>query len=54
MPLIPLYGKTLSEITEIVIAEGLPKYTAAQIADWLYHKDVDSIDQMTNLSKKVL
>ena len=53
MSLIPLYGKTLSELTEIVIAEGLPKYTAAQIADWLYHKDVDSIDQMTNLSKKV-
>ena len=53
MSLIPLYGKTLSELTEIVVAEGLPKYTAAQITDWLYHKDVDSIDQMTNLSKKV-
>lgn len=53
MSLIPLYGKTLAEISELVIAEGLPKYTAAQIADWLYRKDVDSIDQMTNLSKKV-
>lgn len=53
MSLIPLYGKTFAEISELVIAEGLPKYTAGQIADWLYRKDVDSIDQMTNLSKKV-
>ena len=31
---------------------GLPKFTAKQIADWLYKKDVSSIDEMTNLSKK--
>ncbi len=53
MPLIPLYGKTLSELNELAIAEGLPKYTAKQIADWLYRKDVESIEEMTNLSKRV-
>jgi 23S rRNA (adenine2503-C2)-methyltransferase len=49
----PLFGQTLSQLTEIVLAEGLPKFTAKQIADWLYKKDIVSIEQMTNLSLKV-
>ena len=49
----PLFGLTLSQLTDLVIAEGLPKFTAKQIADWLYKKDIESIDQMTNLSLKV-
>ena len=28
------------------------KFTAKQIADWLYHKEITSIDEMSNLSKK--
>lgn len=47
---IPLLGKTLTELQEIVIGLKLPKYTAQQIADWLYKKQVVSIDEMTNLS----
>lgn len=47
-----LYGLTLSEISLIVKEEGLPPFTAKQIADWLYKKDIDSIVQMTNLSLK--
>ncbi len=31
--------------------EGLPGFTAKQIAQWLYVKKVRSIDEMTNLSK---
>lgn len=50
--MIALYGKTLQELTNIVIDEGLPKFTAKQIANWLYVKDVTCIEQMTNLSKK--
>lgn len=50
--MIALYGKTLQELTNIVVDEGLPKFTAKQIANWLYVKDVNSIEQMTNLSKK--
>lgn len=47
-----LFGKTLYEIQEIVSSFNLPKYTAAQIAGWLYQKEVTTFDQMTNLSKK--
>ncbi len=46
-----LFGKTLKQL-QIVIAEmGLPNYTARQISDWLYKKDITSIDEMSNLSK---
>jgi 23S rRNA (adenine2503-C2)-methyltransferase len=48
-----LFGKTLSELRDIVSELGLPKFTATQIADWLYKKDITSIEEMTNLSKKV-
>ena len=47
-----LFGKTLSEIQNIVVELNLPKYTAKQITDWLYKKDISSIDEMSNLSKK--
>lgn len=47
-----LFGKTLTELQEVVTSEGLPKFTAKQVADWLYKKDITSIDQMTNLSKE--
>ncbi|MCL3779122.1 23S rRNA (adenine(2503)-C(2))-methyltransferase RlmN [Prolixibacteraceae bacterium JC049] len=47
-----LLGKTLKELQEIVGELGLPKFTAKQIADWLYKKDIQSIDEMSNLSKK--
>lgn len=50
--MVPLYGKTLDELKSIVTAEGLQSFTASQIADWLYHHHADSIDEMTNLSKK--
>ncbi len=48
----PLFGKTLSQLQEIVAGLSLPKFTAKQITDWLYKKDIISIDEMTNLSKK--
>ncbi len=47
-----LFGKTLNELQKLVTELGLPKFTANQIADWLYKKDISSIDEMTNLSKK--
>jgi 23S rRNA (adenine2503-C2)-methyltransferase len=48
-----LFGKTLSELKEIVAKLGFPGFTAAQIADWLYKKDIHTIEEMSNLSKKV-
>jgi len=47
-----LFGKTFSELSQIVNELLLPAFTARQIADWLYKKNVSSIDEMTNLSSK--
>ena len=46
-----LFGKTLKQLQDIVVELGLPKFTAKQIADWLYKKDITSIDEMSNISK---
>ena len=47
-----LFGKTLTELQELVRQLTLPVFTAKQIADWLYKKQISSIDEMTNLSLK--
>jgi 23S rRNA (adenine2503-C2)-methyltransferase len=47
-----LAGKTLEELKRVASECGLPSFTAIQLADWLYKKRVDSIGQMTNLSKR--
>ena len=47
-----LFGKTLDELTALVVELGLPKFAGKQLAEWLYQKDIRSIEEMTNLSKK--
>lgn len=47
-----LFGKTLNELLEICKNLNLPKFTAKQICDWLYKKQISTIDEMSNLSKK--
>ena len=47
-----LFGKTLLQLTQLTEELGLPRFTASQIAQWLYGKHASSIDEMTNLSKK--
>lgn len=47
-----LLGMTLDEIQERILQLGLPKFTARQIADWIYVKRVKTIDEMTNISLK--
>ena len=49
---ISLLGKNLEELKQVVLAYKLPAFTAKQIADWLYKKQVRSIMDMTNLSMK--
>lgn len=46
-----LAGKTAEELKAIAAAYGMPRFAASQIASWLYRNRVDTIDQMTNLSK---
>jgi 23S rRNA (adenine2503-C2)-methyltransferase len=47
-----LYGKTLGELIEVTKRLKLPAFAAKQTADWLYKKEIDSIEGMTNLSKR--
>lgn len=47
-----LFGKTLDELVSCVKERGLPSFSGKQIADWLYKKGVNNIDEITNLSKK--
>lgn len=46
-----LFGKTLTELQQVATELGLPKFTAQQMADWLYKKKVSSVEAMSNLSK---
>lgn len=48
-----LYGKTLDEIIAVTKRLGMPGFSAMQIADWLYKKEIATIDEMSNLSKKM-
>lgn len=47
-----LYGKTLNELIAVTRRLGLPGFAARQLADWLYKKEISTIEEMTNLSKK--
>jgi 23S rRNA (adenine2503-C2)-methyltransferase len=48
-----LYGKTINELIAVTKRVSLPGFAAKQIADWLYKKEILSIEEMTNLSKKM-
>lgn len=47
-----LFGKTLGELGEVTASLGMPRFTATQIAAWMYQKGACSIDGMTNISLK--
>lgn len=48
----PLLGLSVEELREVAKSLGMPAFTGGQIAKWLYSAHVDSIDDMTNISKK--
>jgi 23S rRNA (adenine2503-C2)-methyltransferase len=43
----------LTEIEQLMIEWGEPKFRAAQIHDWIWKKHASSIDEMSNLSKEL-
>lgn len=47
-----LLGLTPTELRDVIVALGMPTFTARQVAQWLYEKHVGSIGDMTNLSKQ--
>ena len=48
---VPLLGMTLEELQDVCLQLSMPKFTAKQMAQWIYGKHVHTIDEMTNLSK---
>lgn len=42
----------MEELTAVAQEQGLPRFAAKQMAQWLYAKRVSSIDEMTNISKE--
>jgi 23S rRNA (adenine2503-C2)-methyltransferase len=46
-----LYGKTLRSLQNITKELNFPSFRAGQLAQWLYEKGAEHIDEMTNLSK---
>lgn len=47
----PLLGMTLEQLRQLAADEGLPRYAASQMAQWIYGRGARSIEEMTNLSK---
>lgn len=48
-----LFGFSLSELEEVVAKYKWPKFTARQIAEWLYRHQVTEFGDMSNLSAKI-
>ncbi|GEN57624.1 putative dual-specificity RNA methyltransferase RlmN [Halolactibacillus alkaliphilus] len=46
-----IYGLTKDQLTDWFLGQGLKKFRATQVWDWLYVKRVKSFDDMTNLTK---
>ncbi|MBR1882212.1 MAG: 23S rRNA (adenine(2503)-C(2))-methyltransferase RlmN [Muribaculaceae bacterium] len=49
--LTPLAGMTLEDLYEVVKELEMPRFTAKQLAEWIYQKKVKTFDEMLNISK---
>ena len=47
----PLLGLSLSQLSEVAVSLGMPKFAGRQMARWLYVHHVTDIGGMTDLSK---
>ena len=47
----PFKSYSLNEIEELVVGAGLPKFRANQLLEWVYAKNAQTYDEMTNLPK---
>lgn len=48
-----LLGKTPEEITQIIQHTKAGKFAGKQICDWIYKKNIQSLDEMTNIASAV-
>lgn len=46
-----LVGMTIEELQAVATACGMPRFAARQLAQWIYVHRVNSIEEMTNISK---
>ena len=51
MPFLCLKGLSVAELEEYLKSIGEPRYRARQIFTWMYGRNVDTFEAMTNLSK---
>lgn len=49
-----IYGLTIEQLTEWLLAQGHKKYRAAQIWDWLYKKRVKNFADMKNINQGLI
>ena len=49
-----IYGLTIEELEKVFIDLGSKKFHADQMFSWLYEKDIDSYDEVTNIKKELL
>ncbi|MCI6895108.1 MAG: 23S rRNA (adenine(2503)-C(2))-methyltransferase RlmN [Bacteroidales bacterium] len=47
----PLVGMSLSQLQQVVAQLGMPRFTAKQLAEWIYVHRAKSFDEMNNISK---
>ena len=46
-----LIGQTLTQLESFAISLGCQRFRGRQLFDWLYSKQVDDYDKMSNLSQ---
>ena len=49
-----IYGLTIEELEKVFIDLGSKKFHADQMFSWLYEKDIDSYEEVTNIKKELL
>lgn len=49
---VSIYSLTLEELKEILIKNNIKSFVADQIYDWIYKNNVQSFEEMTNISKQ--
>lgn len=47
----PIKNYTIDELSDLVKQAGLPAFRAQQLLEWIYARDAQSYDEMTNLPK---
>jgi len=45
-----LIGMDLEDTEALVKAHGIPKFRTAQLLEWLYDKNIESLDEASNLT----